>query len=33
MTCPICGDRHPFGVCCDPAVEEDDDTTVVRSID
>lgn len=33
MTCPTCGARHPFGVCCDPAVEDDEDPAVIRAID
>lgn len=33
MICPTCGDRT-IGVCCDPAVEDDDENpTVVRAID
>jgi hypothetical protein len=34
VTCPICGAHHLIpGVCCDPAVEDDEQDSIILSID
>jgi hypothetical protein len=30
MTCDVCGEKIPFGICCDIIVNDDDGDTIDR---